>query len=159
MKTPKLTLALPFLALLFPALALAGSQTYTTPGTYTFTVPEYTGTLTVTAIGGGGGGGGGAMGADTFPGGNGGKAGDVSFGSVVAKGGLGGCGGAVTNPYSGGSFVTGRGGSTPVLVCSQRQSSGVAAVPNRGSFTDSGAGTASGGDTNVTGGGASRSEE
>lgn len=47
---------LPVLLLfLLPQLAFAGSQSYTTPGTYTFTVPSY-GTLTVTVSGAGGGG-------------------------------------------------------------------------------------------------------
>ncbi|MEY4747005.1 MAG: Xanthomonas phage, partial [Candidatus Parcubacteria bacterium] len=41
--------------LLTPAFALAGSQTYSTPGTYSFSVPSY-GTLTVQLWGGGGGG-------------------------------------------------------------------------------------------------------
>ncbi|MBI2030130.1 hypothetical protein HYT05_00745, partial [Candidatus Kaiserbacteria bacterium] len=39
--------------LLFPFTAFAGSQTYSTPGTHTFTVPNYTGTLTVEVWGGG----------------------------------------------------------------------------------------------------------
>lgn len=39
-----------------PSAALAGTQTYSTPGSYTFTVPQY-GSLTVQVWGGGGGGG------------------------------------------------------------------------------------------------------
>lgn len=61
-----------------------GSQTYSTPGTYTFTVPNYAGNLNVTVNGGGGGGGG----VGNAPGGAG---GDSNFGgTVVAHGGGGG---------------------------------------------------------------------
>src|SRR3989338_4888763 len=112
MHTSKFTLALPLLALLFPALALAGTKSYTAPGTYTFTVPEYTGSLTVTLLGGGGGGGGGQGGGEPenggtgigSPGGDGGNGGNVSFGSVTANGGKGGCGGG---SYSSASVCSG----------------------------------------------------
>ncbi len=75
-----------------------GSQTYTTPGTYTFAVPAY-GTLTV-QVWGGGGGGGGAGGAGTYYAGAGGAGGVSYFSSVVAYGGAGG-------PYSLGNNNTG----------------------------------------------------
>ena len=42
------------LLLTSPAIAFAGSQTYSTPGTHTFTVPQYTGDLLVEVWGGGG---------------------------------------------------------------------------------------------------------
>ncbi|MBM3271895.1 hypothetical protein FJY94_01255, partial [Candidatus Kaiserbacteria bacterium] len=44
------------ITLLSPVAVLAGSQTFSTPGTHTFTVPQYTGSLTVEVWGGGGGG-------------------------------------------------------------------------------------------------------
>lgn len=47
-----------FVLIFAPFVAAAGSQTYSTPGTHSFTVPAY-GTLTVQVWGGGGGGGGG----------------------------------------------------------------------------------------------------
>jgi hypothetical protein len=50
---PRISFFVALLFLPFPALA-AGSQSYTTPGTYTFTVPSY-GTLTVTVNGAGAG--------------------------------------------------------------------------------------------------------
>ncbi|OGG62798.1 hypothetical protein A3C21_00820 [Candidatus Kaiserbacteria bacterium RIFCSPHIGHO2_02_FULL_59_21] len=78
----KLFFLLPFL--LAPQLALAGSQTYSSPGTYTFAVPAY-GSLTVTVNGAGGGGGGGA--------GNGASGGQSSFYGIIAGGGGGGIGG------------------------------------------------------------------
>lgn len=43
-------------ALLFPFAAFAGSETYYTPGSHTFTVPAYQDSLTVEVWGGGGGG-------------------------------------------------------------------------------------------------------
>lgn len=101
MRTLKLTI--PLLILLTPVFALAGSQTFSTPGTYTFTVPSY-GTLTVTLLGGGGGGGGGQGGSEPENGEdvavgdaglNGADGGDVSFGTLTAKGGRGGCGGGL----------------------------------------------------------------
>ena len=50
------TLSLLVVLFLFsPISAFAGSQTFSTPGTYTFAVPAYS-TLTVQAWGGGGGG-------------------------------------------------------------------------------------------------------
>src|SRR3989344_3710921 len=147
-----LKLSLPLLALLLPAFAFAGSQTYSTPGTYTFTVPNYTGTLTVTATGGGGGGGGGAMGGDNWPGSSGSKAGDVSFGPIVAQGGLGGCGGGVTDPFSY-MYDASRKTATPAsqLDCSSTEGKFIGGART---FTGTGDGTASGGDTNILGGGA-----
>jgi hypothetical protein len=118
-------LALGFTALLVPAFALAdGSQSYTAPGTYTFTVPSYS-TLTVAVNGGGGGGGGSecsTQGAGD-PGGMGGMGGTSSFGSAMAAGGTGAEGGANDACYL--AFSGG----------------------------DGSPGTASGGDTNTTGGG------
>lgn len=118
-----------FFALFFllPQFALAGSATYSTPGTYTFTVPAY-GSLTVTVNGAGGGGGGIYAGAPATRGGAGGTGGTSSFASVTAYGGSGGSGA--------GWSQTGRGSS-----CYP--------TPWNGS-----SGTATDGDSNTTGGGA-----
>ena len=104
MRTLKFTIALPLLALLFPVLAFAGSQSYTTPGTYTFTVPQYTGSLTVTLSGGGGGGEGGSgtcvslgNGCSQADGASGQEGERSSFGSVDAQGGKGGGTGGPSN--------------------------------------------------------------
>jgi hypothetical protein len=115
-----------FASLLAPALVLAdGTQTYSTPGTYTFIVPSYTGSLKVIVSGGGGGGGGSdcskSVGNPDAAGGTGGAS---SFGSVIANGGTGGEAGANDACYLG---YSGGGGSP---------------------------GAASGGDVNITGGGA-----
>src|SRR3989344_8530557 len=75
-----------FFLLLLPQVAAAGSQTYSPPGTYSFTVPNY-GTLTVQAWGGGGGGG--IMQNYSSCDVSGGNGGDSSFGSVVGRGGRG----------------------------------------------------------------------
>lgn len=92
MRALKLALALPLLTLLTPVFALAGSQTYATPGTYTFTVPQYTGTLTVTVNGAGGGGAGGC-GFTYFDGPNACSSGDGGgqsvFGGIIGYGGSG----------------------------------------------------------------------
>ena len=72
----------------------AGSQTYSTPGTYSFTIPAFN-NLTVTAKGGGGGGGGGSI---PYPSG---------YGWASAGGGAGGTGG--TSTFSG---LSAFGGST-----------------------------------------------
>jgi hypothetical protein len=118
---------LSFFLLLAPAFAFAGSQTYSTPGTYTFTVPPYA-TLTTTVNGAGGGGAGGGDDAITFSsssGTNGSNGGNSSFNTTVAGyGGTGGTAGTVNQDD--GSIQNGSNGS---------------------------AGTASGGDSNTTGGG------
>jgi hypothetical protein len=120
-------LGLSFFLLLAPAFAFAGSQTYSTPGTYTFTVPSYA-TLTTTVNGAGGGGAGGGTDAICFSscsGTNGSSGGNSSFnGAVFGNGGTGGTAGTVNQD---GGIQNGSNGS---------------------------AGTASGGDSNTTGGGA-----
>lgn len=70
-----------------PRIVVPGSQSYTTPGTYTFNVPAFN-TLTVTVNAGGGGGGGYSNGHPEMY--NGGNGGNSSFASVSAEGGLGG---------------------------------------------------------------------
>ncbi len=78
-----------FVALSTPFVAFAGTQTYSTPGTYSFTVPSY-GTLTVQVWGAGGGG------ASTMVNGSSGSNSQVTGGaaSLVAYGGKNGlCGG------------------------------------------------------------------
>ena len=91
------------LFLLLPQIALAGSQSYTTPGTYSFTVPSY-GTLTATVNGAGGGGGG----RNSY----GGNGTNSSFGSVTGYGGSGAAswnnsGGYPANPGGAGGSATG----------------------------------------------------
>jgi hypothetical protein len=116
--------------LMFPLGAAAGSQTYATPGTYSFTVPAHN-TLTVTVKGAGGGGAGGSIGpvpsedGHWETGGTGTNGGASSFGAVVGNGGKGG-GGVASEVY----------GWYQVL-------------------KDGANGTGSGGDSNTTGGGAS----
>lgn len=123
--------ALTFLSLI-PASALAGSQTYSTPGTHSFTVPSY-GTLTVTVIAGGGGGAGGYAGCwvncdPASVGHPGGDAGNVSFGSVTAYGGKGGLwvssGGQAGGASGGDQNITGGGSSGGVGGTSQPTYSG-----------------------------------
>ena len=91
-------LFLPILALAFilPVTAFAGSQTYSTPGNYTFTVPAYSGTLTVTVNGAGGGGGAGVV-VGAPIGGDGGAGGSSIFATMTGYGGNGGI-----NSYAGG---------------------------------------------------------
>ncbi len=116
-----------------PALAFAGSQNFTSSGT--FTVPSY-GSLTVTVNGAGGGGAGGAGGSAWL------SSGEYcnSATNPYALGGSGGSGGASSFAssvtVSGGSGGGGSGGQ----YASQNGSAGSS-------------GTASGGDTNTTGGG------
>lgn len=99
-------------------IATMGSQAYTSPGTYTFTVPDGIESISALAIGGGGSGG---NGGDTYCNG-GASGGDSSFGSwVVAGGGVGapsssragGAGGSVKAGIgnAGGSGVSGGGGA------------------------------------------------
>src|SRR3990167_1995468 len=77
----KKTLFLVSLLLLLPQAAFAaGSQTYSTPGTYTFTVPFGVTQLKVVAVGGGGGGGSGGGGWGS--GGGGGCGGGVAGGAI-----------------------------------------------------------------------------
>lgn len=81
---------------LAPCAASAGSQVYSAPGSYAFTVPAY-GTLTVTVSGAGGGGGGSPYcpGRTMLPGSSGAAGGASSFAeSVFGYGGGGGGGGA-----------------------------------------------------------------
>ncbi len=62
MKPPLYIIAIAVLAgtlfLVRPNVVLAASQIYTTPGTYSFTVPAGVTSMQYTVIGGGGGGGG-----------------------------------------------------------------------------------------------------
>ncbi len=113
------------LLLLLPQLAAAGTASYTTPGTYTFTVPTY-GTLSIDVRGAGGGGGGlGWAGTQPFNGQGGGAS---SFGgSVIGYGG----GGAIGWGYDDSSFDG---------TC-------------RSYSTNGNSGTATGGTQNITGGG------
>jgi hypothetical protein len=104
------------LLLVIPAFALAdGSQSYATPGTYTFTVPAY-GTLTVTVNGAGGGGAGGSF-ESLYQGANGSNGGNSSFnGNIIGNGAGGGspaikCSSGGTYCYSGASGGA-SGGST-----------------------------------------------
>ena len=82
-------------ALVLPTITFAGSQTYSSPGSYAFTVPAY-GSLTVQVWGAGGGGGGGSSSWNPVSG----NAGGQSYftGSVVAGGGGGGSSGHPTVP-------------------------------------------------------------
>lgn len=85
----------------------SGSQTYSTPGTYTFTVPEHT-TLTVQVWGAGGGGvGQGASGVNSGSG-MGGSASTWGGGVIRANGGT----GASGSPVAVGTGGTGIGGTT-----------------------------------------------
>lgn len=92
----KITLTILFL-LIAPLFAFAdGSQTYSTPGTYNFTVPSY-GTLTVTVNGAGGGGGGNGYWGSNFycnarSGASGSSGGITKFDALIAYGGSGGAG-------------------------------------------------------------------
>lgn len=79
-------------------------QSYTTAGSYTYTVPAGVSTLRVVVIGGGGASGGSGAGAGT-----GGNGGNSSFGTVTGNGGSGGGAGPNT-PGAGGSGGTGSGG-------------------------------------------------
>ncbi len=116
-----------------PALAFAGSQNFTSSGT--FTVPTYV-SLTVTVNGSGGGGGGGGGGAYIFYGNGGDGSAGTSGGTVSFNGNVIG---------NGGGFGTGGGGGT-------QDGGGGSSAGSTGSNGSSG--TASGGDTNTTGAGA-----
>ena len=97
------------LLVFLPQFAFAGSQTYSTPGTYTFAVPSY-GSLTVTVNGAGGGGGGGGPIQPSNPG----SLGETSsVGSVLATGGTGGrpCATPRTSALPPGSGAPGSDGS------------------------------------------------
>ena len=84
-----------------PLLVLAGSQTYSTPGSYSFTVPSY-GTLTVEVWGAGGGGGSGYTTKNGSSGGN------STFEFVFAGGGSGGShAGNTSNPGGAGGYASG----------------------------------------------------
>jgi hypothetical protein len=72
---------LEFLAAAAAAPIVAGSQAFTSPGTYSFTVPSFTSLTAVVDAAGGGGGGLSSAGS---------AGGNSSFGSVVANGGAGG---------------------------------------------------------------------
>lgn len=76
-----------------PPVSPVGQIAYTTPGTYTFTVPDDVTSVCVVCVGGGG-----SSGDDTVSPTSGNAGGDSSFGSVVVAGG--GAGGGI---YSGGA--------------------------------------------------------
>ena len=123
-----------FFLLLLPQVAVAGSQTYSTPGTYSFTVPNY-GTLTVQAWGGGGGGG--IMQNYSSCDVSGGNGGDSSFGSVVGRGGR----GAYDDPSCVAPGGVASGGDVNLQGGSSGVSSWMAGVPpNGGSSPNGGAG-------------------
>lgn len=90
------------LLLALPGIAHANAASYTAPGTYYFSVPNY-GSLTVDVRGAGGGGGGGGCSSQADYGsrvGSAGSAGSYSaFGSVVGYGGGGGGGGGTGQTY------------------------------------------------------------
>ena len=79
-------------------------QSYTTAGSYTYTVPDGITSINVLVIGGGGASGGSGAGA-----GNGGPGGNSAFGAITANGGSGGGAGPNT-PGAGGAGGTGSGG-------------------------------------------------
>ncbi len=116
-----------------PSNPASGSQTFSTPGTYTFTVPAYS-ALTVTVNGAGGGGGGGSLGGCYPRGGIGGATGGSSaFDTVIA--------------YGGGS-----GGVGHLIIHRNRTQCGSYGTPG----SDGAPGTTNNtGDINVAGGGAS----
>ena len=129
---------LPLLALLLvPQIAFAGSITYSTPGTYTFTVPTY-GTMDVAVKGAGGGGGGGANDYMWDP--------SIVPNPAMLSGGYGGDGG---NSSFGGSLIAygGHGGGPQVFI-----PGGLYAT--NGLQPAAASSGATGGDTNSTGGGA-----
>lgn len=101
------------LASALPAVALAGSQTYTSSGTFTAPVA---GTVTIQVIGGGGGGGGGTW-EDGYAGGRGGDGAATSisgsFGTISAAGGIGGTGQPTGYVFGGpgGAATAGAGGA------------------------------------------------
>lgn len=82
-----------------------GSQTYSTAGSFSFTVPSFSGALTVQVWGGGGSGG------DSASGANGAAGGASSFGSLAAGGGGGGTKAANAN-VAGGAGGSASGGTT-----------------------------------------------
>ena len=103
--------------LFLPQFVFAGSQTYSTPGTYTFTVPTSYATLTVQVWGGGGGGG--STGANGDFGNINGQAGSSSSfnGTIIGYGGGGGrdnysYGGEVSGGSASGGDVNTQGGSS-----------------------------------------------
>jgi|GEM_PF-2156316 hypothetical protein len=109
--------ALFVLFILLPQLAFAGSQTYSTPGTYTFTVPAFS-SLSVTVSGAGGGGGGSEATYPNNPGSatDGSGGGNSSFYNLTAYGGSGGQRATIANdfenpPYSYGTGANGGNGS------------------------------------------------
>ena len=128
-----LTLAA-LLVFVLPAFAFAGSQNFTSSGT--FTVPSY-GTLTVT-VNGAGGGGGGAAGVSSIVGQ---KCGKYCYTYIGVAG--------VSNGGTGG------GSSFNTMVVGNGGGGGVKAPGTSSGGSSGSSGTASGGDTNTTGGGAS----
>ncbi len=108
-------------------VAGAGSQSYITPGTYQFTIPNYTGTLTATVNGAGGAGGWGGCGVDSggsnqclYGAGQGvasGSGESSSFGSAMAGGGGNGAEGGrgiTSDPCNGGPGADGNPGTGTV---------------------------------------------
>lgn len=106
MRRQSLTL-LTLIIVCVPAIASAGSRTFSTPGTYTFDVPLYS-TLTVQMWGGGGGGGSSSF----YTVGSGSTGATSSFSSVKAGGGSGGHDSNNGNDGSGGAGGIPTGGDT-----------------------------------------------
>lgn len=71
---------------LFPSISFAGSQVYTIPGTYSFTVPQRVTNVSAIISGGGGGGGGSDGYGDNHAGGGGGSGGYMSINVDVQSG-------------------------------------------------------------------------
>ncbi|MEK7612890.1 MAG: hypothetical protein AAB449_01955 [Patescibacteria group bacterium] len=128
MKKLLVVCALVFAAGMTPVVVHAGSQTFSTAGTYAFTVPPFTGTMTIDVQGAGGGGGGGTLIMSRYPyiyeyGGRPGSTGWVTYvttaaGTITANAGGGGGGGQVgagnpaPPPGSSGTASGGNGSNT-----------------------------------------------
>jgi hypothetical protein len=109
----KLAFAISALILACPLVAFAGAQSYTSPGTYTFSVPAYS-SLTVQVWGAGGGGSGGADYGASYGGGGGGYSaqtfGPGITGNVTVAVGSGGGGGPTWGYFVNGTLYNDYGG-------------------------------------------------
>lgn len=137
----------------------SGSQVYAAPGTYTFIVPAYAGSLSVQVWGAGGG----ASGGDYFHNySKGGDGGTSSFVGLSATGGVGGVAASHQGPWwviyvpaTGGAGGVGSGGSTNLNGSAGQgdEGAGGGASPNGGAASSGGAaGNAPGGGGSGTGG-------
>ncbi len=116
-----------------PQFAFAGSQTYSTPGTYTFTVPAYGALAVDLRAGGGGGGSGVALYVHTWsPGNAGANGGNTTFSTAVASGGTGGPGGRLMGYVGSGSPGGGSGGTVYVGGGASGGSGGACSNPGYG---------------------------